>query len=617
MTRSLTCVALLVWSVGSSAAALAETTKTTVKGWTGTGQEIVLEVEQFGEVMIDDTAQDYWFATIRMLRASNGQLIQTYRRPNPTGAAAAIPAWTEAKPSAQVDKFLENAGLVEAIETDRAPSGAREIVTISRHQTAQSERGYQCSTDARVLVLDGASQEVWVAAETTKVGEFVDSPGAVVCPSVGFRTWWHPDSTRWLVELTSNGEVTWLPGSATQADNYANAPFTPADFSRRVLLKGLPDGPVRSSWIKAFEGDLRGALQTLVADTSGSVDKVLIMALLLALDGDTKASKSAAKQAVKIARTPWTEGVLGAVYMAAGDTKRAQKMLAGVTKRADDYSDLAKVAAVLSLVDLELSNQVYIHALSHPSAAQGDTLLIYAALLQGLIEVGENDAAQELLGKVARDSGLFKLLEARLALSTGDTRRAKAIVDDVMFTEPGRCMVFGTNARLSALESDTAEALESYRAAALCSPHDLEALYFVADLEAQRGDLAAATSAARGFMQAAAPRRNDPIRDARRQIIESAIRRYTRQGVILLNVSCRAQICQGQAFNAGVQDAHNVTASAFSGGKKPEIVGSTTIESIPVHASRPFTIRVQGAVAKVTVGADEDELAANLTTPTP
>jgi Tfp pilus assembly protein PilF len=473
------------------------------------------------------------------------------------------------------------------------------------------EAGYRCAVDARVLLHDVKTQSVWLVAENTKSGEDFDTPGEVQCPKVSFRTWWHPDGTQWLVEQTSGDAVQWLPGSVANADDYATAPFQPADFAARVEVKDLPDGGLKTAWKMAFAGDFQQALLALSRDETGSADKVLLMAMLFSLNGETDAAKKIAKEAVKVAKTPWTEGLLGVIQMAAGDTKKAQQSLARTTKTAKNYEDLAKLGAALTLVDLELSNRLFIHALSHKSAAEGDTTVIYAALIQGLIEVGENQAAADLLAKVSQETGIFKLLQARLALMTQNAREAKAIVDDVLFTEPGRCMVYGLAARLAVLDGDTAEALEQYRAAALCSPNDLEARYFVADLEAQRGDLVAAKRAVDAFLKAAAPRKNDPVRDARRKVMESARARYTLSGVVLLNVSCRSTVCQGQVFNSTDSEISAVKIAAFSGDAK--VVGNIEVETIPSKTARPFMVRTEGPATTITAGRDEAELKANMT----
>ena len=619
MTRfpTLLSFGLVVLGCVAAAPAWAETTKTSVLGWTGTGEEIVTQVEQFGEVMVDDAAKDYWFQTTQMRRARDGQLIQAYRRGEATGAANDVATWSEAKPESQAAKYLENAGLVEALETDMAPNGQRAIVTVARRRTVEVGDGFRCAVDTRVMIHDVKSRSVWVVAEKSNTGETVPNVGEVVCAKVGFRTWWHPDSAKWLVELSLADSVNWLPGNVSQMDDFAAAPFSPADFPARVVLSAAASDGVTKSWRSAFDGDLSSALATLSSDTTGSVDKVLMMALFLALNGDSKASLAAAKQAVSIAKTTWTEGLLGCVYMAAGDTKRAQKVFNTLTKKANSYVDLARIAAVLSLVDLELSNKVFIHALSHPTAAEAETSLIYAALIQGLIEVGENEAASELLGKVPKETGLFKLLQARLALMTNDVFAAQTIVDDVLFTEPGRCMVYGLAARLAVLRNDTGEALEQYRAASLCSVADLEARYYVADLEARRGDLLAATRAVNGFLKAAAPRRNDVVRDARRTIMQAAQARYSRAGVVLLTVSCRAGVCQGQAFNASDEAQTNVAVAAFSSGKNPTIVGSSVIETMPPRSAKPFMVRTEGDAGTITVGNDAGDREANLTSPTP
>jgi tetratricopeptide (TPR) repeat protein len=227
--------------------------------------------------------------------------------------------------------------------------------------------------------------------------------------------------------------------------------------------------------------------------------------------------------------------------------------------------------------------------------------------------VGENEAASDLLGKVSKETGLFKLLQARLALMTQNVPEAQAIVDDVFFTEPGRCMVYGLAARLAVLSGDTAEALEHYRAASLCSPNDLEARYYVADLEAQRGDLLAARRAVDAFLSAALPRKNDPVRDARRAVMASAKARYALEGVVLLNVSCRSAACQGQVYNSSDVDIKAVKIVAFSDDSK--VVGSTELDLVSPRSARPFMVRIEGKAATVTAGQNDVEFSANMTVP--
>lgn len=605
-------LALILAVFGFHSVASAQTTKTTVLGWTGTGSEFVTRVEQFGEVVVEESSKDYWFTTTQMFRTRDGRLLQTYRFGEPSGAAKDVSLWADAKSADQAAKLLATAGLAEALNTDASPDGLRSITTVTRERSLTVEAGYRCVTDARVLLHDVNTQSVWLVAENTTSGEDFDSPGEVQCPKVSFRTWWHPDGTQWLVEETSADSVQWLPGSIAQADDYATAPFQPADFAARVEVKDLPDGGLKDAWKLAFAGDFKQALLALSRDETGSADKVLLMAMLFSLNGETEAAKKIAKEAVKVAKTPWTEGLLGVIQMAAGDTRSAQKSLARTTKTAKNYQDLAKLGAALTLVDLELSNKLFIHALSHKSAAEGDTTVVYAALIHGLIEVGENEAAADLLGKVPQETGLFKLLQARHFLMTQNTREARAIVDDVLFTEPGRCMVYGLAARLAVLDGDTAEALEQYRAASLCSPNDLEARYFVADLEAQRGDLVAAQRAVDSFLKAAAPRKNDPVRDARRKVMEAAKTRYALSGAILLNVSCRPTVCQGQVFNSTSSELSGVKVAAFSEGAK--LVGNLEVEAIPSRTARPFMVRVEEPATTITAGRDDAEFKTNMTT---
>jgi len=112
-------------------------------------------------------------------------------------------------------------------------------------------------------------------------------------------------------------------------------------------------------------------------------------------------------------------------------------------------------------------------------------------------------------------------------------------------------------------------------------------------------------------LMAAAPRKNDPVRDARRQVMESAKARYDLDGVILLNVSCRATVCQGQVFNSTDAEVGDVKVAAFS--SDSQIVGNSELEPLPAHAARPFMVRLEGSAATVTAGRNDVELKANMT----
>lgn len=610
-------LAIVVGISFAAQTAHAQTTKTTVLGWTGTGQEIVTRTETFGEVMVEDVAKEYWFETTQTLRMRDGGVIQTYRHGEPSGAADKVAAWAEAKDASQAAKYLENAGLVEAVESSITPDGKRALSTVSRVRYENGDQGFRCTTDSRVLLHDQATSQVWVVLEASKTGGAAPTQVEASCPKVSFQTWWHPDGSRWLVQQTTDRESRWIPGAVSRVDEFATAPFRVADFAAQTLTSSVPEGPLKSAWLLALSGDAGRALTKLAEDTSSDIEKFVLKALLLALSGDEAAAKAILKDITKLAKTPAAQGMLGAVHHALGDTKAATRLFNTAIKKAESYQELARLGALLTLVDLDLANQLFIHALSHPKAAEGDTAVLYAALIQGLLEVGENEAAQDLLQKVDRESGVYTLLQARLDLMTGREQAAKAIVDEVLFSAPGRCMAYGLAAKMAVLSGDTAEALEQYRAAAICAPADLEARFFVADLEARRGDIEASRRAVSAFLGAATPRKNDLIRDARRKVMTAAHVRYDRDGVVLLNVSCRSGLCQGQVFNTQAETATQVTVAAFSGDKTPAVVGRAVLEEVPGRSARPFMVRADGIPATVTVGRDDAELQINMTAPTP
>lgn len=606
MTLGLVCLS-------GTAHAQSSTVNSTLRGWTATGNELVVEHEHLGQIMVEDASREYYYETSSTYRSKDGSLLQTYRRGEAPGFVH--PDFEAARDQELFKKFLETAGLQEATETWLSPDGKWLLSGVESRDFGEETR---CELRQRVMLFNPTESKVHVVFERMTRGEVSSSRDISTCPQARLKAYWHPNSTQWVIEREQvRPERNWKlhPGRVDSLDGYADSAFITNEFSRQIVLKDLEEGAEREAWGLAFEGQLDKALQVIANDPSGSAGKVLLMALLFAKEGKAEPAKKLLKNEAKTLKSTnvYETGLKGAVLAAAGDKSGASKILSSVTKKATSWEELARLAAVFSIVDLNASNELYVHALSHESAVEQDTTLAYSAMLEGLIEARQFEAAETLFTKLGELNSAQKVLQASLWVAQGRLPFARPVLDQILLAEPGRCRAYAVSARLASAERRVSEALELYRAANMCNPTLTDAAFFVADLELRRGDLERGRSYLEAFSRYTGARQMDPVRDLRLAWASQGLKRLSQKGAVLLTASCfpsdTRTLCQGTVLNTSEEPLENVLANVWSRDKRGRLVslGKSEVPKLEPGESATVTLMVESVPAAMSVGRDKSE----------
>ncbi len=591
---------LVFWTVDALAQSVNR--KTELRGWSGTGQEIVVDAEMQGEVMVDGAARDFFYQSTEMYRADNGKFIRRFKKGTPPGFVH--PDYAAARAATDAAKFLETAGLLEAPKGAQSPDGRWFIDVASTRETVPRGDAFRCKVHDKAMLFDEESQKLFVIYEHIEEGEKAAGRADARCPTTQYKVHWHPGSTDWaMVRVVHNptGDDEWnlLPGRTSKLDDYPEAPFQPADHAAKLFSSSAEPDVIKGREA-LFDGNLEAAKKTLGESETTSAERVMLLALVFALEGEKKAARSTARKAFRNSpRDAYYQGLLAAVYAATDDARRAKKHVSRAIEEADSYDVLARIGALFMLVDLSVANQVLIHALSHETAEDIDTTDGYVALSHSLMDARQLKAARDLLDRFDEEPTEVRLARARLALEEKRFDEARTLASKALFTEPGRCMAYRVFARAIAPERP-ADSLGHFRAAVVCDPTESESLFLLAGLELEAGRLERARQLFGHYLERAYPRRSDELRDAQRQHAEKMVERLSREGALLTQAACRplagARLCQGTVYNQSENVLEGVTVKVWDASKKRarKAVSKVDVEPIPPGESRTFGVRVEG-----------------------
>lgn len=595
----------------ANAQAQSHTEKRVFRGWTASGGELLVDHEHLGEIMVDDSAREFFFETTATYSARDGAIIHRYQRGTPSGAEH--PDFMQARSAEQLSKLLENMGEIKAEETWLSPNQNWLLTSVESTKTNDDGR---CELRQRVMLFNREKQIVYVVLDQTTRSDA--GQREVGCPRVSLRAYWHPNSEQWILErLQIQPDPNWklIPGRTDSLDQFAESGFIKNAFASQIWLNALPDDAIKTAWTHAFEGRPADGLSALLQDTSVSANKLLLMSLLFSLDGKPDGARKVLKDGAKQLKSndPIQSGLQGAVWAAVGDRKQATTFVNTAIKQAKTYQELAQLGAIFTLVDLNVSNDIFIHALSHPTAVDQDTSLEYSALIDGLIEARQFEAAETLFTRLGTLNSAQKVLQASMWVAENRPTFAKPQIEAILLAEPGRCRAYAVSARLSVLDRRTADALEHFRAAAMCNPLLTDAAFFVADLELRRGNVTLGKAYLEKFLANTAQRRQDPVREVRLNFARQGLERLKNNGLVMLTASCfptgQTSMCQGTLFNNSdetLKDIGIVVSSKDAKGKLKTLQNST-VDGLEPRQTRTVTLSVEGPAATISAGRDEAE----------
>lgn len=584
----------------SEASAQSTSAERTILGWSSTGKEVVVKLVQRGERMVDGVSKDYYFEALEVYSARDGTLAQRYK----AGEAVGDPPeeFTEAKPEDVGAKFLETVGLVPAARGWESPGGDYRLTSLLIEETAAQDGKYRCVIQHQLAILEGGAAR-WATLSNTKFeGESAARRDDVRCPDARVEPAWSPDGKQWALLVRSDDQSRLATGSLV---TLGAAETAAVERTTPLLAELRPEGPMRTAWTALSRGQYEAAASAF--ETVELSEGALGRALVEAFRGDKGARKAADKAYKASDQTGWDRALRAATYLMAGDSKKGAKMLDDALKKAASYEELLRMAALYELVDVGVANQVAVHALSHPTAAQADTTAGWNLLGRGLLDVNEFSKADEALSKIAAPNRATRVIQARLALDRGQRAAAANLVRELVREEPSNCTSLLLKGRVRALDGQNLHARQLFEAAAYCDPYLEEALYYAADFSRLAGDVAAAKAGYERYLSAAIPRRSDPIRAARRNAASQWVKRLGHQGVVLVQSSCRridtGYLCTGVVSNTGAEPATEVKVEARH---KKKALGSATV-SVEPGATAPFGVRFEAkSLADVVLRAGRD-----------
>jgi tetratricopeptide (TPR) repeat protein len=602
----LSSAAALLWT----STAFAQTVERSVLGWTSTGQEVVVRLVQRGERMVDGVSQDYYFEATEIWSATRHRLIQRYKHGEAVGSPPTI--WDEAKSAERATKYLDNVGMVEAEEAAASPSKDYRIVPVSIRKVEPGGKGFECRVRHRLSLFDGAQSRVWTIRDKRLAAPASSRRDESNCPSFSVQTYWHPDAKHWAVLLTDEGAEPQLAvGSVEELDAFPYASFQPERPLVADLSAELADG-----WQALSDGALDDARKAFSAVKTP--EGKLATALVDAFDGKGRAARRSGDSAFrKSPKDAWHRGLRAAVWVMTGRAKKATAQIDQAIKAATGYDDLLKLAALFSLVDVNVANQLAVHALSHSSAAEADTTRGWLLLANGLLDIGEFSKAATALDKIEEDTLSTRLARASLSLDRNKAAVAHGLVDELLFENPGLCAAYFLGGRTASASGENATARNLFEAARTCDPTLAQAVFLSADFARLAGDLERAQQGFEHYLAVAPERRSDPIRTAQRRVAQRWTKRLGHEGAVVTDASCRrvgaAFLCSGTIANTTDQPLEDVVADVYDGRKK---VGEAQVPAIAAKTTQPFGVRVQvDSLDEVVVraGRNEKERRANAT----
>lgn len=579
--------------------ASAETVEREILGWTTTGSELVVKLTQRGERMVDGVAADYYFEATEIWSANDGSFVQRYKRGEAVGSPPSI--WAEAKDASLADSYLETVGLREAIHNAASPAGTHRIASFGTQKVQSPRDGvFRCETTDRISMFDAPQRRVYTVANINQNGEESPRADEAACPAFELHTAWAPGADRWAAFAVADGKPQLVVGDVNKLTTFAHADFlvpTPPVVARS------PEGR-RSGWQALATGDLDEAA-TAFAESPQH------LALVAAWTEKSRVATRAADKAFRSSdKTPLAKVLRAAAHLVADSTKQAPGWIDEAVQGAGSYEELMHFAAIFSLVDPAIANQLAVHALSHPSAEGKPLPDVWAFLAHGLIDVGEYSKAEEALDKVESSTPRLHVERARLHLDRQNSDRARQVINDLLFSNPGRCESYLLAARWHGQQGSNAAARDFFDTAVHCDEHLAEAQFYAADYARLAGDLTGASTGFAQFLATTLPRRSDPILALRRTAAKRWVERLRHEGIVLADASCQrtgdAFLCRGTVFNTTDAPIENVAieVQAKHGSNRDKL------PSVAPATATPFGVRLEAKSledALVTVGRDKKE----------
>ncbi len=577
-----------------------------ITGWTQDGL-LVLETERQGEVLIDDAAQTFYFETTELVDPKSSKTVHVFQKGEMVGAEH--PDWKAAKPESQAAQFLATKSPIN--KSWVSPNGE---FFVSAFDQGRRVKG-RCEFRERVVLMDRTKQLVLILRDKTNMLRS--------CPQVAYQTYWKPDSSEFVVERQSKTEWSVFGGSTSVIEAIAEAPLQPWSQANVVWSQTQSGTSLDAAWTAYFDSDFDTAIQAL-SQAKGDDEKRsgLLRYLFLAKKGATKDAVKQVRKAYKSSpKTALDEGIMAAVFMVANH-KRGPKYIKSAAKRATDFATATALGALFVDIDLSLSNQLLIAGLSAEDAKDQDTTAAYVLLVQGLIDAGEFDAAEDVIGRYKEPPPELEVLSVRLKHIRKKSDAVKE-ARDLVISDSGRCAAYAAYANTLAA-SNPGAAFQQFQAAAFCDPGDAESQFYLGDFAIRRGEAVAAADAFEAYLKHAPERAQDEVRRVRRSHAETMIPRMKHEGAVLLNVTCRGTTCQGTVKNTSDAKLEKVEVKAleYTERRKKTVkkrdLGSTELPELEPDQVASFVVTLKDAKSKkvaVTAGRNKDEQALNFTRP--
>jgi hypothetical protein len=197
--------------------------------------------------------------------------------------------------------------------------------------------------------------------------------------------------------------------------------------------------------------------------------------------------------------------------------------------------------------------------------------------------------------------------QARLHLDRRAAKKARLVIDDLLFSNPGRCENYLLAARWQALKGANTVARDFFETSIFCDPGLAEGMFYAADFARLAGDVTRARVLFDKYLAESLPRRSDEIRELRRRAATRWSSRLAHKGVVITDASCRpaggAWVCSGTLLNTTTEPLSGVKVEVR--GKRQ--LGSSTVESIDAGAAIPFGVRIETkSLADVVISAGRD-----------
>lgn len=596
MKSVITIAILLMSSASAFAQDTGETTREVV-GVTNDGKVVVRAISQ-GERIVKGASKSYYFELDEVWDPRLSTAIEAHRRGEPTGYEH--PGWKKASSANLVFNTWA--------EGQASPDGKHLVVTVIGETKSPGNEGWVCTATARTIVMSREAGAAFNAAEKAFDGEPASREGAATCPKIKVRSGWSKDAKLFVVERVVGDEFGVVSGSTDSTGSWAESPMR----TGRPLdpLGNLAVGPLRDAWealLSARPAEAQKALAEQAEETGWSK---LAAAWVAAKTGDEKAAQKAARKVEReVKGDPIGLAMLGGAYALAGDNRRTKKALNDALKAGKTWQQYVQMALLLEDVDLSLFNQVLVYGLSTEDGKANAAPWAWRLLIDGLADAGIAERGEALLERIPAEEPARAGAEARLAVGAGNGAKARERSRVMLWGNIGNCDAYLLAGRAELLSGAPAAAIPLLNAATFCDGRSAEGWYFLSELHRAAGRTTPAVEAAKAYLEIAPARRNDAVRDLRRDRAQKAVERLSEPGIGLVSLACRrlgpAFLCQGVVVNASDAPIEGVAATIKT--KKAEL-GKADLPAVPPGETRSFGIRVETLEdATFSVGRDEAE----------